>query len=176
MRKILYSLMVIFSVSGCKPGIPKDIIQPDKMAMVLHDIHLTDAVVNNVGRPDSAKMIAAAYYKGIYKKYDIDSALYSRSMAYYYDDPKTLSAIYGKVTAGLTKERNVIATADSLQNVMEISRIKIKAIRDSTRKADSTFWADFLLKDTARDKDTLKNNNSSVIRLKMLYKGPADLK
>lgn len=175
MRKILYSIVVIFSVSGCKPGIPKDIIQPDEMAMVLHDIHLADAVVNNVGRPDSAKMIAAAYYKGIYKKYNIDSALYSRSMAYYYDDPKALSAIYGKVTGELTKEKNVIEKADSLLNVNEVLKIRRKALQDSTRKADSLFWANFLLRDSARSRD-LPVESRAVIKLKMGYKGPKDLK
>ncbi|WP_316809884.1 DUF4296 domain-containing protein [Pedobacter heparinus] len=175
MRKILYILIVFFSISGCKPGIPKDIIQPDDMAMVLHDIHLTDGLVNNVGRPDSAKIIAAAYYKGIYKKYNIDSALYARSMAYYYDDPKALNAIYIKVTGKLGKERDVIVKADSLMSANEVLKIRRRALADSTRKADSLFWSNFLLRDTARSKD-LPIEHTEVIKLKMRYKGPKDLK
>lgn len=175
MRKILYILIVFFPISGCKPGVPKDIIQPDEMAMVLHDIHLTDGLVNNVSRPDSAKIIAAAYYKGIYKKYDIDSALYARSMAYYYNDPKALNAIYVELTAKLGKERDAIVKADSIVSANEVLKIRRKALADSTRKADSLFWGNFLLRDSLRSKD-LPVESTEVIRLKMRYKGPKDLK
>jgi hypothetical protein len=204
MRNFLYIVFVFFFVSSCKPGIPKDIIQPEEMAKVLHDIHIVDGYVNLSVRPDSVKIIAASYYKGIYKKYDIDSALYAKSMDYYYREPKALNDIYVKVTADLTKEKNVIVKADSLVNAKEIMKARLKITRDSTRKADSTFWTDFLLKDsirlklyklkdtvklkgkaklkgitklkdTAKLKDTVKKK-IDVIRLKMNYKGLTDLK
>lgn len=175
MRKILYIIILFFSISGCKPGIPEDIIQPDEMAKVLHDIHLTDGFVNNIGRPDSAKIIAAAYYKGIYKKYDIDSALYARSMAYYYNDPKALNTIYAKVTGKLGKERDAIIKADSIVSANEMLKIRRRALADSTRKADSLYWSNFLLRDSARSRD-LPVESMEVIKLKMRYKGPKDLK
>lgn len=186
MRNFLSIVIVFFFVSGCKPGIPKDIIQPEEMAKVLHDIHMADSYLGMVTRPDSVKIIAASYYKGIYKKYGIDSVLYTKSMDYYYRNPKALNDIYIKVTGQLTKERDVIVKADSLLNAKELAKMRIKALRDSTRKADSTFWADFLLKDrvklkdsnlkdTAKLKDTVKKR-IDVIRLKMDYKGPKDLK
>lgn len=192
MRNFLYIVIVFFLISGCKPGVPKDIIQPDEMAKVLHDIHIADGYLGQIARPDSVKIIAAGYYKGIYKKYDIDSALYTRSMNYYYKDPKVLNDIYVKVTGQLTKEKDLIVKADSTFNAKEIEKAKLKIVRDSTRTADSTFWADFLLKDrtklnkakltdTAKLRDTAKLTDTvkkkiEVIRLKMDYKGPQDLK
>ena len=186
MKNFLYIVVVFFFALGCKPGIPRDIIQPEEMAKVLHDIHMADSYLGMVARPDSVKIIAAGYYKGIYKKYGIDSALYTKSMNYYYADPKALNDIYLQVTGKLTKERDAIVKADSLFNANEMAKIRIKAVRDSTRKADSTFWANFLLKDpgklkdstlkdTAKLKDTIKKR-IEVIRLKMDYKGPKDLK
>lgn len=186
MRNFLYIVIVFFFISGCKPGIPKDIIQPDEMAKVLHDIHIADSYISQVSRPDSVKIIAAGYYKGIYKKYDIDSALYNKSMNYYYKDPKTLNDIYVKVTGQLTKEKDAIVKADSIFSAKEIEKAKLKIVRDSTRAADSTFWADFLLKDkiklkkdkltdTAKLKDTV-TKKIDVMTLKMDYKGLKDLK
>ncbi|TCC91128.1 DUF4296 domain-containing protein [Pedobacter hiemivivus] len=191
MRNFLYIVIVFFSISGCKPGVPKDIIQPDEMAKVLHDIHIADSYIGQVARPDSVKIIAAGYYKGIYKKYDIDSALYNKSMNYYYKEPKVLNDIYVKVTGQLTKEKDAIVKADSIFNANEIQKARLKMVRDSTRTADSTFWADFLLKDrtklkkkltdtaklsdSAKLKDTVKKS-IDVIRLKMDYKGLKDLK
>lgn len=186
MKNFLYIAIVFFSLSGCKPGIPADLIQPEEMARVLHDIHVADSYLGMTSRPDSVKIKAAEYYKGIYKKYEIDSALYNRSMAYYYKEPKILNDIYVKVVAELTKEKDAVVKADSIFNAKEIAKLQFKAIRDSTRKADSTFWANFLLKpsarlkalgikDTALLKDTVKKN-IDVIKLKMDYKGPKDLK
>lgn len=186
MRNFLYIVVVFFFASGCKPGIPKNIIQPEEMAKVLHDIHMADSRLGMVTRPDSVKIIAAGYYQGIYQKYGIDSALYTKSLNYYYGDPKALNDIYIKVTGQLTKEKDAILKADSIVNANEMAKIRIKAARDSTRTADSTFWANFLLKDPAKLKDsTLKDSTKlrdtikkriDVIRLKMDYKGPNDLK
>lgn len=186
MRNFLYIVIVFCFASGCKPGIPKNIIQPEEMAKILHDIHMADSYLGMVARPDSVKIIAAGYYKGIYKKYGIDSALYTKSMDYYYTDPKALNDIYIKVTGQLTKEKDAIVKADSLLNASEMAKIRIKAVRDSTRTADSTFWANFLLKDTAKLKDSALKDTAKlkdtlkkridVIRLKMDYKGPKDLK
>jgi len=156
------------------------------MAGVLHDIHIADSYLGMTMRPDSVKIKAAEYYKGIYKKYDIDSAIYVKSMAYYYKEPKILNDIYLKVTGELTKEKNAIVKADSIFNAKEILKVRMKMLRDSTRTADSTFWANFLLKpsarlkaagvkDTALLKDTVKKN-IDVIKLKMDYKGLKDLK
>jgi hypothetical protein len=170
MRNFLYSLLVILSLAACKPGIPKDIIQPDEMASVLHDIHLTDSYISNMPGPDSARIVAAAYYKGIYKKYHIDSALYAKSMNYYYDDPKVLKAIYVNVTGKLTKEKNAIVTADSLISANEVAKMRRRVWGDSTRKADSIFSVHFLLRDSARNADT-QINRADVITLKMQYKG-----
>ncbi|MFA4869923.1 MAG: DUF4296 domain-containing protein [Pedobacter sp.] len=189
MRNFLYIAMILFSVSGCKPGVPGDIIQPDEMAKVLQDIHIADSYLGMTSRSDSVKIKAAEYYKGIYKKYDIDSALYHKSMDYYYKQPKVLNDIYVKVTAELTKEKDGIIKADSIIQAKEIAKVRMKFVRDSTRTADSTFWANFLLRDTALLKkpklkgpkdtakqDTVVKKKIDVMMLKMDYKGLKDLK
>lgn len=189
MKNFLYIAMILFSLSGCKPGIPADIIQPDEMAKVLHDIHLADSYLGMTMRPDSVKIKAAEYYKGIYKKYDIDSVIYTKSMDYYSKEPKKLNDIYIKVTASLTKDKKAIEQADSIFYAKELAKNRMKFVRDSTRTADSTFWANFLLRDTALLKpkklkglkdtsrqDTVPKKKIDVMKLKMDYKGLKDIK
>lgn len=186
MNNFLYIAIVFFLISGCKPGVPGDVIQPEEMAKVLHDIHVADSYLGMTMRPDSVKIKAAEYYKGIYKKYDIDSALYARSMNYYTREPKVFNEIYVNLTRELTKEKDAIIKRDSILSAREMLKVKMKIQRDSTRHADSTFWANFLLKpaarlkaegikDTALLKDTLKKS-IDVMKLKMDYKGQKDLK
>lgn len=92
-------------VNACKPGIPKNVIAPDKMELVLFDIHATDGYIGLLPRQDTAKIVASSYYKGIYAKFDIDSAKYSRSLAYYYNHPEVLNLIYENLGKKFEEER-----------------------------------------------------------------------
>lgn len=106
MKRFFVVLSVCLSLYACKPGIPKEIIQPDKMEKVLFDIHVVDGYIGTMAsEADSTKKIAAAYYKGIYKKFAIDSALYNQSMNYYYQHPDILKKIYENVSTQLNKEK-----------------------------------------------------------------------
>ncbi len=109
MKIFLTVITFILFFSACKPGIPKEIIQPKQMEKVLFDIHIVDGYLSNIPKQDSAKTIAAAYYKGIYKKFEIDSALYNKSLNYYYKNPNELNNIYKNVLINLKKQREKIA-------------------------------------------------------------------
>lgn len=106
MKRFFAVLGMCLSLYACKPGIPKEIIQPDKMEKVLFDIHVVDGYIGTMSsEADSTKKIASAYYKGIYKKFAIDSALYNQSMNYYYQHPDILKKIYENVGTQLNKEK-----------------------------------------------------------------------
>lgn len=125
-------------MTGCKPGVPKDLIQPDKMALVLHDIHIFDGYVNTISNIDTPKAVAASYYMGIYKKFAIDSALFTRSMNYYNAHPKIMNEIYDGVVKRLDKEKKAFIKADSLENVKILKQQKAKMKTDSLKmKKDS---------------------------------------
>lgn len=129
--------VLLLIAAGCKPGIPKELIQPDKMALVLHDIHIFDGYINSVTHTDTARMIAAGYYKGIYQKYGIDSALYNQSLTYYNNHPRIMEQIYKDVVERLKKEKKQYIRADSLEGVKRAKMLRAKARRDSIRHADS---------------------------------------
>jgi hypothetical protein len=128
MRRFLIIITFGISIIACKPGIPKDIIQPDKMEKVLFDIHLVDGYSALMTNPDSAKNVSAPLYKGIYKKYGVDSALYHKSLDYYYAHPDIFKKMYDNITDKLTK-------AKDKQSKLEAAALKAKAKTDSIKNA-----------------------------------------
>jgi len=117
--------MVLFA---CKPGIPKELIQPDKMEKVLFDVHVVDGYITTITGKDTATRMASSYYKGIYKKFDIDSAMYAKSMAYYYSHPEVLDKIYDNVTKQFTEEKRkndaVVEDEDRRKRNKELAKNK----------------------------------------------------
>lgn len=94
MRKFLIIIIFFILIQGCKSGIPKDIIQPDKMEKVLFDIHVVEGYLGTFSNKDTIKIVASSYYNGVYKKFGIDSSIYNKSMNYYYSNPTILDEIY----------------------------------------------------------------------------------
>lgn len=137
MKNFTFIAIFFLFMMGCKPGVPKNIIQPDEMALVLHDIHIFDGYITTITNIDTARVVAAAYYNGIYKKFNIDSALYAKSLDYYTRHPKIMDQIYIKVTDKLGKERKVLMRADSLATLKSAKALKAKMKVDSVKRSDS---------------------------------------
>ena len=145
--KIFFILIVAcVLLNACKPGIPKEIIQPDQMQKILYDLHLVDGYINSIPLQDSAKRVAAAYYKGVYKKFGIDSVTYSKSMDFYYANPEIMNAMYVKLEAELKKNK---VKVEKLHN-LAIEKLKKK--RQDSIKADS-------IKQVAKKKDSLQKES-----------------
>ncbi len=106
MTRFFLIFFCITALMACKPGIPKDIVQPDEMEKILFDIHVIDGYVSLIPMPDSAKKVTAPLYKGVFKKYGIDSATHAKSMAYYYQHPDLLSKMYDKISSKVDKARD----------------------------------------------------------------------
>ena len=104
--KRIFAIGLIFSLCfACKPGVPKELIQPDKMEKVLFDIHMADGYIGTQAKLDTVKIVASSYYNGIYKKFKIDSATYVKSLNYYYKNPVTLAKMYENIIKQLENER-----------------------------------------------------------------------
>jgi len=134
MRKFCWAGLLFIMIGGCKPKIPENIIQPDRMGVILYDIHVVDGYIGSIPKQDSAKKVSAAYYKGVYKKFAIDSVVFTKSMDYYYDHPDVLSTIYEKVTANLKKSKDSL---DKIQKKISLkTAAKMKLKKDSADKAN----------------------------------------
>ena len=105
MKKIFPIIVICISFYACKPGISSDFIQPNKMEKVLYDIHTVDGYIGALQKPDTAKIVASSYYKGIYEKFDIDSATYTKSLNYYFEHPDLLNKMYENLIKQFEEER-----------------------------------------------------------------------
>jgi hypothetical protein len=159
MKKILFLGFLFVVINGCRPPVPEDIIQPDKMSKILYDIHIVDSYLNNVSKQDSAKKVASAYYNGVYKKFDIDSVTYTKSLDFYYKNPEIMSKMYEDIHKSLQKtkektEKRIEAEA----KIAEEKKRKLDSLRtDSIKKAD-------LLKPRVRD-SIAKHKKDSVLKI-----------
>ncbi|MES2418240.1 MAG: DUF4296 domain-containing protein [Bacteroidota bacterium] len=115
MKRFFVVIVVCVSFYACKPGIPENIIQPDKMEKILFDIHIVDGYLTNIPKPDTLKIVAASYYPAVYKKFGIDSASYNRSMNYYYSHPDLLDKIYESLLKTFDKEKKSYEKVEALQ-------------------------------------------------------------
>ncbi len=121
---------------SCKPGVPANIIQPDRMEKILFDVHVVDGYLSTIYVPDSAKKVASGYYKGIYKKFSTDSAEYHTSLIWYNNHPAELEAVYKKIQSSLSKQKKAMEIADAM--------IKRKQFKTDSTKIAKKFKADSL--------------------------------
>jgi len=157
MRRLLWVLAIVFLALGCRPGRPSDILEPEEMEKILYDIHVVDGYLSTVYIADSARKLGSEYYNGIYKKFDTDSAQYTRSLAYYYKNPEDLEKIYKNISSKIGKEKSKIDKADSLAQVKIRKADSLKFAKDPKKlKADSLKKVDSIKKVEAKKAELAK--------------------
>ncbi|SOD13002.1 DUF4296 domain-containing protein [Pedobacter xixiisoli] len=137
MTRFLLLLLSVLSIAACKPGIPKDIVQPNEMEKVLFDIHLVDGYIANIPTQDSARKVGAPIYKGIFKKYGIDSAMHAKSMAYYYNHPDLLSKMYDRISEKMGKTRDEEAKKREKEEKLKAEKELKKQKAAEAKRTDS---------------------------------------
>ncbi|HEU0125203.1 MAG TPA: DUF4296 domain-containing protein, partial [Flavobacterium sp.] len=96
-----------------------------------------DGYVGAIPTPDSAKKVSAPLYKGIFKKYGVDSALHAKSMSYYYKRPDLLSKMYDKISERIGKEREAETKRQDKQAQLEIKKAEKLAKIAAKKRADT---------------------------------------
>jgi hypothetical protein len=147
MKKILLLGFIFAVICGCKSPVPKEIIQPDQMQKILYDMHLVDGYINSIPLQDSAKRVAAAYYKGVYKKFGIDSVSYAKSMDFYYANPELMNEMYVKLETELKK------------NKVKVEKLHNLAIEKLQKKRQDSVKADSIKQVAKQKKDSLQKES-----------------
>jgi hypothetical protein len=125
MKKLSALFCVFIFLISCKQEeTPKGIIDKDKMTGILVDIHISDSYLNQTSNADTMLMQAKTRYNYIFKKYNIDSLKFSKSLNYYSLKANELDEIY----------KNVI---DSLDDISNSLKPKLKLKPKSKAKAKS---------------------------------------
>ncbi|WP_231424159.1 DUF4296 domain-containing protein [Pedobacter sp. Leaf250] len=175
MKRLVWVLVVLFFIAGCKPKAPQGIIESEKMEQILYDIHLVDGYISTIYIQDSARKVGAAYYKGIYKKYDTDSVQYAKSLNYYNNNPDQLQEMYKAISKKLDNQKVSLKKADSLMLRNTFVKDSIKIIKKY--KADSLLIRKKMKPDSASKATTeiqikkKKAQADSLINTKRNYSG-----
>jgi len=165
MKKILFLGVIFAFLSGCKSPIPAHIIQPDQMGKLLYDMHMVDAYISTMPNQDSAKKVAASYYNGIYKKFKVDSALYEKSMDFYYSNPEIMADLYKNIQAKVNQTKTKLEKVQEAQLKLETQqRLKKDSLRsDSVKRVDSLKKLK-LKKSSLKDSTAIKKADSIKAR------------
>ncbi len=170
MTRFLFIVLAVLFVAACKPGIPKDIIQPEIMEKVLFDIHVLDGYVSEIPTPDSAKKVTSTIYKGIFKKYGVDSAVHSKSMSYYYAHPDLLTKMYNNISNRLEKTKDIEVTKQEKIERLKLAKTAAKLKKevaakklDSIRKSNKSKQADTAKKPVTKVKIVEKKLKASIV-------------
>ena len=168
MRLTFLALIFLALISACGQNIPSGIIEPAKMERVLFDIHVADGYGSMVYPQDSAKKVSAAFYKGIYKKFDTDSAQFTESLNYYLKTPLIFEKIYKNVSTRLDAQKKYMAMRDSigLRNILIADSIKLV----KKAKKDSIDLVKKLKKDSIAKKIAVDKKKSSLKKNRTLSK------
>lgn len=106
LRQLFLILITIVSLAACsgKDKLPAKVIQPDKFAEVLIDVHLAEAdLIEKKLGADSSRLFIAEKYEVIFAMHDISEEEFKKSFDYYNQHPQQLFDIYEKVVQGLTE-------------------------------------------------------------------------
>jgi len=135
MKRIVWFLGIVILISSCKQKAPDGIINRETMEEILYDIHVVDGYISTIYVTDSARKVGAAYYNGIYKKFDTDSVQYAKSLSYYSQNPKIMQEMYTALGKKIERQKVSLAKADSLMNKKRFKTDSLKIMK--TFKADS---------------------------------------
>jgi hypothetical protein len=97
MKKGLFFLFL--AVFGCTEETSSDRLEQERMAQVLADIHIDEAIIQNmhVGNSDTALVLYHELSKQTLKKRGLDSAQVSKSFGSYVKDPAAFVKLYTRV-------------------------------------------------------------------------------
>lgn len=104
---ILY-LTIVFTLTGaltgCKPSVPAQYIQPDEMEDILYDYYIGQSMANSPDRNGSADFQRQVNYLTVLKKYGVTPAEFDSSLVYYYIRADRFVKIYDKVQERLNNK------------------------------------------------------------------------
>ena len=98
-------LLTLLVLAACKPGVPRQFIQPAEMEDILVDYHKAQAMAQNDGSSlDEQNYNRTYYFALVLKKYGVTLADFDSSMVYYFTRADRFEPIYKRVQQRLSDE------------------------------------------------------------------------
>ncbi len=159
---ILIFITVIF-IASCSEN--NEIIEKDKLVIILTDLHKTNAILGDKKLLDvNLKREEASYYNYFFKKHNITQAQFEKTLDYYSNNLKIYISIYDEVLLNINKEE--ASFAKSTDKIFRVPQF----LKDSIAKklADDALWVEIWnkKKNWVITKDTLINSIIDTITIK----------
>lgn len=117
MRTSIHIILLIFVTYyfySCEKKNSKEMISSSKMATILEEIHLADAMLSHE-RVNINDSTVFQYYQYIYEKNNFTKEQFENSLKYYARNPKQLREIYNEVNKNLATRDSLMKKEESLK-------------------------------------------------------------
>ncbi|MCL6748294.1 DUF4296 domain-containing protein [Prevotella sp. TCVGH] len=114
----LCSIFYLLTLISCKPSVPKQYIQEDKMEDILYDYHLADAMYR--GNYEDASLMLK-YKAAVLKKHGVSEAEFDSSMVYYTRHTRLLQHIYESLSNRMSKDALSLGASASQVNRYQLN-------------------------------------------------------
>lgn len=102
---IIVFMASVLCIVSCKPGIPKEVIQPDDMEDILYDYYVSQGIASMPGpQSGSEDYKRDMYFNSVLNKYGVTRAEFDSSLVYYYTRADRFVEIYKSVQERMSEE------------------------------------------------------------------------
>ena len=112
MRFCMAAFLLVLVSCGKKEEVPEGILTQDQMVTVLSELYVIEQKISTLGvTRDSLTQIFAAMKGKVFEKAGVSDSVFSQSLDYYGDHPKTLETIYTVLIDSLNlREQRLISS------------------------------------------------------------------
>jgi len=102
---IIVFMASVLCIVSCKPGVPKEVIQPDDMEDILYDYYVSQGIASMPGpQSGSEDYKRDMYFNSVLNKYGVTRAVFDSSLVYYYTRADRFVEIYKSVQERMSEE------------------------------------------------------------------------
>jgi hypothetical protein len=109
MKRFYLIILCWLSLSSCTDNnLPKNLIEEQKMILIMSELHIIDGYMSSLTYTDSIRINGKNFYNTVYKNNGITKSQYESSLKHYSMDPVKLDSMYSDVQKILTaKEKKL---------------------------------------------------------------------
>lgn len=102
---IIVFMASVLCIVSCKPGVPKEVIQPDDMEDILYDYYVSQGIASMPGpQSGSEDNKRDMYFNSVLNKYGVTRAEFDSALVYYYTRADRFVEIYKSVQERMSEE------------------------------------------------------------------------
>lgn len=124
MRKLLsvVGTIILLGMTSCKPGVPRQYIQPGKMEDILCDYHIAQGMGQTAaGSEEQRNYKILLYEDAVFRKYGVTRAEFDSSLQFYYKRSDWFRKIYERVSDRLNQQALTYGASQGELSLMTLS-------------------------------------------------------